>query len=349
MRLAFAVAALALGAAFGQGAKECNWMYRYDAMVNDFNVEFPDMHAVYHGAVIMKTSELTMIVPQRPQARYFSVQLYDVKNADAPIGFWSDRDLLGPDGLDDPEAGFRWARDVNATSVYLLIFRVYLPMRGNPGAIPPSPLHPSWGFVPVPALRRDGGREPPCAQINSSIPSVSTNYSDINCGSHKFPYGHWVVPPSFERSLSNHDASYLITCLPPGTGTVRVSGRLPLQPCSISTVLPTLANASLYDVRYVSLSVVSMVAPRPTVKTHTFDCRAGAIDLTVDIPPDVQMPGLLYRQLLPNDDFKPSVANANAKCRNSDSTTCVQLVLGDYYPKLDVDPPSALPALAALE
>ena len=95
-----------------------------------------------------------------------------------------------------------------------------------------------------------------------------------------------------------------------------------------------------YDLRYASLSLVSTTAPRPTITTYELPCDVGEYELEIEVPNDVVLPAFLYRQLLPDADFKYSIERAKQKCydyvNNAYDDKCIYAVMGEYYPKIDL-------------
>ena len=91
-----------------------------------------------------------------------------------------------------------------------------------------------------------------------------------------------------------------------------------------------------YDMRYMSLSVVSTTAPRPTISTYQIPCDSSEYTVDIHVDDDVIKPGLLYRQLLPNPDFPYSIAKAKNRCYDYANRTyddfCIISVMGEYYP-----------------
>ena len=95
-----------------------------------------------------------------------------------------------------------------------------------------------------------------------------------------------------------------------------------------------------YDLRYASMNVESTMAPRPTVESYVIPCDVDEYEKDIMVGSDVPYPALLYRQMIPNPDFKYSIAQAKQKCyKHVDKmydVKCIKTEMGEYYPKLNV-------------
>jgi hypothetical protein len=138
-------------------------------------------------------------------------------------------------------------------------------------------------------------------------------------------------------SLANADANYMIACIEPGV-SYKVTIKVPRLMCSLGYIPksehPYINEA--YDMRYASLSIVSTTAPRPTISTYQIPCDVLEYTVEIHVDDDIDKPGLLYRQLLPDPDFPYSIAKAKNRCYDYSNKTyddfCIISVMDQYYP-----------------
>ena len=136
-------------------------------------------------------------------------------------------------------------------------------------------------------------------------------------------------------SLMNADANYMIACIQSGK-SYRVTIHLPAIMCSLDRQHPRIDE--YYDLRYASLSIISTVAPRPTITSYQLPCNVSRYTVAIEVGDEVTKPGLLYRQLLPNSDFPYSIAVAKSRCfdyvNNVYDGVCIRHYMGSYYPDI---------------
>jgi hypothetical protein len=135
-------------------------------------------------------------------------------------------------------------------------------------------------------------------------------------------------------SLANADANYMIACIEPGV-LYKIIIKIPVLMCSLGFSGHPYINEA-YDMRYMSLSIVSTTAPRPTISTYKIPCGVSEYSVEVLVDAAISKPGLLYRQLLPNPDFPYSIAKAKNRCYDYVNRTyddyCIISVMDQYYP-----------------
>ena len=138
-------------------------------------------------------------------------------------------------------------------------------------------------------------------------------------------------------SLVNADANYMIACIQSGK-SYRVTIQLPTIMCSLDRQHPHIDED--YDLRYASLSIISTVAPRPTITSYQLPCNASQYTVVIEVSEDVMNPGLLYRQMLPNSNFPYSIAVAKLRCfdyvNNVYDDVCIRHSMGAYYPEISL-------------
>jgi len=319
-------------------AHNCSWNYRFDAEDNHFNIVYPDRNAVYYGMVIPKNTSNVLINSERghPVADYFSIQIYDGSDLVNSLYHYSDFDLLTNDGLTHLLSGFNLVIPLDNNHTYFFLFRIY----GS--RLPSENLSENiqyWsGFPPTTYI--DDRYMPICDIDYSQQGNIYTNIAkniypttDTVCLKNE-AFLFMDVPAG---SLANADANYMIACIEPGA-SYKVKIKVPRLMCSLGYI-PKSEHPYInenYDMRYISLSVVSTTAPRPTISTYQIPCALSEYTVEIQLDDDVVKPGLLYRQLLPNPDFPYSIAKAKNRCYDYANRTyddfCIISVMGEYYP-----------------
>ena len=308
----------------GMVLSKCSWNYRFDAVDNHFNIVYPDKNAVYFGMIIPPNSTTFNVISQytHPIATYFSIQIYELGGV---AYHYNDAELV--ESLKHVGTPYDLLVKLNATLSYFALFRIYdtrAPIDANMSSFY------FWSGVP-PKTMVDGVNYPLCDIDYNKQGNIYTNFTyDINptTGTVCATNGEFVFMDVPAGSLANADANYMIACVEPGT-TYTIHMKLPSTVCSLDKQHPRIDE--YYDVRYASISIVSTTAPRPTVSTYKLPCDVVDLSVTVVIDADIIMPGLLYRQLLPNEDFEHSIAKAKAGCYDDQ---CIRAVMGNYYPKI---------------
>jgi hypothetical protein len=309
-------------------ANKCSWNYRFDYVDNHFNIVYPDKNAVYFGMILPPNTTLFNVISKytHPIASYFSIQIYEIGGV---AYHYNDIELVGSlDALKYAGTEYNMLVQLNHTLSYFALFRIY-------ASIAPVNVNMStfyyWSGVP-PRTLIDGVNYPLCDIDYGQQGNIYTNFThNINpvSGTVCAMNEEFVFMDVPAGSLANADANYMIACVEPGK-SYKLSMKLPSIMCSLDKEHPRIDE--YYDVRYASLSIVSTTAPRPTVSTYKLPCDVVDFSVTVVVEDDIIMPGLLYRQLLPNEWFEHSIAKAKADC--FDNVICIQAVMGDYYPKI---------------
>lgn len=307
------------------GAFNCSWNYRFDSYDNHFNIVYPDKNAVYFGMVIPVGASSFRVISNEihPIAKYFSIQVYEIGG----IAYhYNDIELVTQDGLSHIGAPYDLQLDLIRTQSYFALFRIYDSQlkSGN-----------YWAGIP-PKTLIDGHEYALCNIDYDQQGNISTNFTQtLNpaTGTVCLTNSEFIFMPVPPGSLSNADANYMIACIMSGqTYSVRI--KLPKIMCSLYR------GDEKYDLRYASLSLVSTTAPRPTITTYELPCDVGEYELEIEVPNNVVLPAFLYRQLLPNADFKYSIERAKQKCydyvNNAYDDKCIYAVMGEYYPKIDL-------------
>jgi hypothetical protein len=321
----------------------CSWNYRFDSIDNHFNIVYPDDNAVYFGMIVPNnTNNLTIStgigLPKHPAAKYFSIQIYNIGNLVESVYHLKDVDILMIEDLMDETKQYALTLMLDSKKLYFALFRIYDSLFTKRRY---NDVFYYWsGF-------------PPRTFINSneySLCDVDYNqqgniYTNLTKGVSKETgtvciendtFMFMEAPPG---SLMNVDANYMIACIKPNT-YYNVSIKVPRLMCSVGysydSYHPWINET--YDLRYASLSIVSTTAPRPTIKTYAIPCDISVYTIQIYVNDSVPLPGLLYRQLLPDPKFQESIASAKEKCYDYVNSIydiyCIQLSMGSYYPEL---------------
>ena len=288
----------------------CSWNYRFDSYDNHFNIVYPDKNAVYFGMVIPPRTTNFRVLSNvlHPVATYFSIQVYEIGGV---AYHFNDAELLTEYGLTHTLAPYDLQLNLIESQSYFALFRIYDSQLQSENY---------WAGVP-PKTLVDGHEYLPCDIEYNQQGNMSTNFTqDINpdtdtvCANN----GEFMFMDIPSGSLANADANYMIACIAPAQSyTVHI--KLPRIMCSVSHGEPPHIDDE-YDLRYASLSLVSTSAPRPTIFTY------------IDVPADIVLPALLYRQLLPDENFAHSIERAKQKCDRG--YECIHAVMREYYPKI---------------
>ena len=298
----------------------CSWNY------TQFNIEFPDKHVMYHGMVLPLTynneliNDIVINSSLYPIGRYFSIQFYQID--DWTESYYSFNDELLLDNFE--HANYNINLKVNTS--YLVIYRIYLPQESYKHSFQDLDYWFIWGNNP-PDVYINNNLLPICKQNFNNSLYVETNYTDASCRS----LNEFIISDTYKYTLPNYDADYIIACINTTKSYVKVEVIVPRQMCS--------KNMSLneYDLRYASLNLVTINAPRSTYKTYYLSCNSKYYNnkQTFTIPlNNVQNPAILYRQVLPNKYFTKSIQHAKIMCDSS--TKCLKETMDNYYPILKI-------------
>ena len=300
----------------------CSWNYRFDYYDNHFKIVYPDKNAVYFGMVIPPGTTNFRVLSNviHPVATYFSIQVYEIGGV---AYHFNDVELLTEDGLTHIGTPYDLQLNLTASHSYFALFRIYDSLLQSDNY---------WAGVP-PKTLVDGHEYLPCDIEYNQQGDISTNFTqDINpdtgtvCANND-EFMFMEIPSG---SLANADANYMIACIAPAQ-SYKVHIKLPRIMCSLNHgERPHIDDE--YDLRYASLSLVSTSAPRPTIFTYKLPCNTTDYIVNIDVPADVVLPALLYRQLLPDENFSHSIERAKQKCHHG--YECIHVVMGEYYPKI---------------
>ena len=317
-------------------AHNCSWNYRFDAENNHFNLVYPDKNAVYYGMIIPQGTGTVYIESEHghPIADYFSIQIYDSSDLVNSLYHFNDATILSLDELTRPRTGYKLMLELDVNSSYFMLFRIYgsrLPLVNATHA------NAYYWSGPPPITYLNDLRFPLC---NIDYTQQSNIYSNIT--KYIYPTTNTVciknnaflfmdVPAG---SLANADANYMIACIEAGV-LYKITIKIPILMCSLGFSGHPYINEA-YDMRYMSLSIVSTTAPRPTISTYRIPCDVSEYSIEVLVDDAISKPGLLYRQLLPNPGFPYSIARAKKRCYDYVKWIyddyCIKLVMNRYYP-----------------
>lgn len=307
-------------------AFNCSWNYRFDAYDNHFNIVYPDKNAVYFGMVIPSGSSNFRILSNKihPIATYFSIQVYEIGGV---AYHYNDIELVTQNGLTHISAPYDLQVNLIQTKSYFALFRIY-----------DSQISNYWAGIP-PKTLVDGHEYILCDIDYDQQGTISTNFTqnlNSETGTVCLKNNHFTFMSVPAGSLTNADANYMIACIAPNQ-LYKIRVKLPRIMCSIVHGDEPHINGD-YDLRYASISLVSTSAPRPTIFTYKLPCDVIDYELEIEVPKDVVLPAFLYRQLLPDSDFKYSIERAKQKCydymNNIYDDKCIYAVMGEYYPKI---------------
>uniref|UniRef100_A0A6C0F0M8 Uncharacterized protein n=1 Tax=viral metagenome TaxID=1070528 RepID=A0A6C0F0M8_9ZZZZ len=303
-------------------AFNCSWDYRFDSVDNHFNIVYPDKNAVYFGMIIPPGSSSFRVTSDdiHPIATYFSIQVYEIGGV---AYHYNDADLVELTQFSSP---YDLQLNLeNETQTYFALFRIYdsrLPFADFWSGIPPKTFIDEREYVL-------------CNIDYNQQGNISTNFTQtINpeTGTVCQTNGEFLFMPVPPGSLANADANYMIACVESGnTYTIRV--KLPTIMCSLIYGESPHVDED-YDLRYASMSLVSTTAPRPTISTYKLPCNTTDYEITIDVPANTTLPAFLYRQLLPDPNFKYSIEQAKQRCAYS--YHCIHAVMGEFYPEIDL-------------
>jgi hypothetical protein len=324
----------------------CSWNYRFDSIDNHFNIVYPDKNAVYFAMIIpygtanftISSNDISHILPHHPIAKYFSVQIYTGDNAVESIYHYTDAELISVADLGNRKSNYKITIALDTRSVHLALFRIYGSLFDSV-----SKTLQYWSGLP-PRTFIDGRELFVCDIDYEQQGNIYTNISTTiitNTGTiciHNEKFIFMEAPPG---SLMNSDANYMIACIQPNT-SYNVTIRMPSVMCSLGTYKddahPFIDES--YDLRYASLSLISTTAPRPTIETFVIPCDTDVYSITILANETIPLPGLLYRQLLPNAMFDESIENAKHACydyySNQYDYLCIEKIMGAYYPQIQL-------------
>ena len=300
----------------------CSWNYRFDSYYNHFDIVYPDKNAVYFGMVIPSNTSHFEVISNtiHPIATYFSIQIYEIGGVEY---HYNDAELLTEKGLTHVYTPYDLELNLIPWQSYFALFRIY-----------DSELEPEnyWSGIP-PETFIDGNEYLPCGIDYSQQGNIYTNFTQsINpdTGTVCEMNEEFVSMPIPPGSLANADANYMIACLSP-TKSYKLRIKLPKIMCSVAHgEKPHIDDE--YDLRYASISLVSTSAPRPTIFTYKLPCNITNYEIDIDISINVVLPALLYRQLLPDPEFKHSIKRAKSLCEYGHE--CIRAIMGEYYPTI---------------
>lgn len=319
----------------------CSWNYRFDSVDNHFNIVYPDKNAVYFAMIIpygtanftIASNDLSHILPHHPIAKYFSIQIYTGDNAIESIYHYNDIELMSAADLGNKKSDYTIVFALDTMSVHFALFRIY-------GSLFESVLQ-YWSGLPPRTFIDD--RELFVCDIDyEQQGNIYTNISNTiiaNTGTICMRNEKFIFMEAPPGSLMNSDANYMIACIQPNT-PYKITIRMPSVMCSLgihkNDEHPFIDES--YDLRYASLSLISTTAPRPTIETFVIPCDIDVYSITITANESVPLPGLLYRQLLPNALFDESIENAKHACydyyNNKYDYLCIEKIMGSYYPQI---------------
>ena len=338
------------------GSTKCSWGYRFDKEYNHFNIVYPDKNAVYFGFVIPhKTSNFTVasashstnleasLISTHPDASYFSIQIYNSNDLVTPSYHWIDVDIMGnASQVMDLKAPYSKTMVLEPENYYFALFRIYNSFLVSYTKYNNDTLYFWAGLPPISYI--NDIEFPLCEIEYREKDTIYSNWSNkINphtgtiCNINE-QFTFMIIP---EGSLANSDANYMIACIKPNT-RYKIHIKMPQIMCSVGYTAdePRPWKNETYDLRYASMNIESTMAPRPTVESYVIPCDVNEYKQDVFVGSDVPLPGLLYRQMIPNPDFKYSIARAKEKCytyvEKIYDVKCIESVMGHYYPRIQL-------------
>jgi hypothetical protein len=319
----------------------CSWDYRFDSTDNHFNIVYPDKNAVYFAMFIPKGSNMFTVVGDKshPIASYFSIQIYTGDNAVTSLYHYKDTDIMLIDEIQRVNSAYSLSINLNKTIDHFAVFRIY----GSEYMFNNDTLH-YWSGVP-PSTYVDNNEYLLCDIDYSQQGNIYTNISNsINpqTGTVCLKNAEFLFMEAPPGSLMNSDANYMIACIEPNTN-YNITIKMPRLMCSVGfdRLEPHPYIDEPFDLRYASLSVVSTTSPRPTIETFAIPCDRDEFNIQISVNNTVPLPGLLYRQLLPDPYFKNSIAYAKKKCYNHVDNQydyiCIENAMADFYPRIIIN------------
>jgi hypothetical protein len=274
--------------------------------------------------------------PLHPMADYFSIQIYAIGDLVNSIYHANDNYLMSMNELMDPKSRYTITVEVEnqpLNTTYVALYRIYNG-GGMSGKLKREMMDPNpetwWSGIP-PITKINGQSISLCPLPQRKWPIVYTNHTtDIipETGTVCEINNQFTFTPIPDNSLKNYDANYMIACIQPQT-VYWIKIKVPEIGCNISEI---------GDVRYASLNIISTVSPRPTIETYSINCREKYFTKRIIVDETVPMPALLYRQILPNPDFKFSIQIAHDDCYNENTkyvdNDCIKSTMNQYYPEI---------------
>lgn len=368
----------------------CAWSIEVSA--NALNVAYPDTAAAYWVLPFTVQSGLDIKLAGRyPASRYISLQVYKpggglfstngVGSGLADYRIQPERGSVNPWQHPAPSGGrftvtMRWdpkpgerntlpvAPAGTTSGTGYLIYRVYLPARGN------------FSRVPLPAVTFERGgvakRVPRCPATNGASASVNATVPGAADQSAAADSTQFARPGNAAGVFSNADSAYLASVLtPPGHGDVMViRGK---APTSSSGSHPSPWPARGRDMQYWSMCTNLTSPARPVVVNHLagggvdYGCRHDSqvrldrhgyytfvvgteaqraaierIPGVTFLPFSSASPAAQHVILLRNMVVSPAFAQAVQNVPDNDDPAAAAGVMGAYYPRSGVCPLATL-------
>jgi hypothetical protein len=325
-------------------ATKCSWGYRFDKEDNHFNIVYPDKNAVYFGYILPNKTENFTIesinsltsLTSHPDASYFSIQIYNVDDLTRSSYHWIDIDIMGSvEQVMNLNAPYSKTMMLDPTNNYFAVFRIYNSFLDE------DVNETLYYWAGLPPRSYINGNEFPLCEIDyrekdniyTNLSNQINNHTGTVCSVNE-QFTFMVIP---EGSLANSDANYMIACIQPNK-QYKIHVKIPQIMCSVGYTdnEPRPWINETYDLRYASINIESTMAPRPTVESYVIPCDTDEYEQYIMVSDEVPYPALLYRQMLPNPDFKYSIAVAKQKCyKHADrmyDVKCIKEQMDKYYP-----------------
>ena len=296
----------------------CAWCLIANATL--LNIEWPDLNSQYYATFINNSKSLS-ISGYFPNSRYFSFELYDLKNWSP---YWDIHDIqinndnnpyTNPDSIYNSSISYTinitndLKQDLNNS---ILIYRIYKGINET-------------GGVPLPTLSKDDSLSENCDYKNRPVISIQNTNSSIDLYNSNMD-NNFYSPKNNNNLFENNDARYLVAYYNNSLNTFKgalITLKMPSYPKDFKMI-----SNNDYQVRYYSLSVIDLSSPKQTTQTISDEILLNYSDnnfTTVYLfcknitnislqlyPPseDSQCDkkfnyfGVLYRQLLPRFKFE---------------------------------------------
>lgn len=285
--------------------------------IDNFNIAFPDTAASYRGSFIcVKKEETINLESHIPNARYYSIQVYD--STTASLGSLNDFQIETINGkfsvnITRTKNSFSFGNTLHVTtpdSLLVLLYRVY----DVPGTTELTKLNistngkiESFGWIETPTLYKYDSNGNKINLIHAQnytkigFPNLFLNMKPLKESKYNNTKNNFFKPYS-NKYFSNDDASYLISTISLHNTQNKVigaiiKGYLPLVDINRTNYFKSSKSNYLYnntcnntcnnifgyhEVRYVSFNMGSLSTPLPTIAGPMLKTFSTIIDSMTD-------------------------------------------------------------------
>ena len=349
----------------------CAWQFMYN-FNGSWNIEYPDTTSIYQGFEFQLEDDMRIeITGEFPKVSYFSYQTYDLKNGinidgivDYEIVPYNNSNPYNTSQDSKLSSYYKIVVSRNGNSGYqneikalnnsdsvILMLRFY-----GKDPIVKDNANEYWGYTYPPRtflIQNNTSEELPICK-NQHTPYNSVLKEPQNRCNKNFTF-IYPTDDNLKYMLPNNDANYMLSCM-----TWFNKSQIPIAVVSFDVptisgglyITPYISEKYTYDIRYISLSTVDRSPPRPVYQTtinivpkmlisdsidtikkckYTQNINGSFIQL-----PNVEYPGILYRQILTQSQVVPNASfqHGMADIQNNTYKNILN-TMGRYYPRID--------------